>query len=109
MEIQRHGCCFDACVLCLRLLVASVTGFPAGGRVWVFPTLDLVVARPVVVPGSSSGVLGPSVDLQVPILPGVWETSRSSSFEVMDPVFFLPLLVAPSLEAPQQGPARFCG
>ena len=30
-------------------------------------------------------------------------------FEVMDPVFFLPLLVAPSLEAPQHGPARFCG
>ena len=29
--------------------------------------------------------------------------------EVMDPVFFLPLLVAPSLEAPQRGPARFCG
>ena len=30
-------------------------------------------------------------------------------FEVMDPVFFLPLLVAPSLEAPQRGPACFCG
>ena len=30
-------------------------------------------------------------------------------FEVMDPVFFRPLLVAPSLEAPQRGPARFCG
>ena len=30
-------------------------------------------------------------------------------FEVMDPVFFLPLLVAPSLEAPQRGPARFGG
>ena len=27
----------------------------------------------------------------------------------MAPVFFLPLLVAPSLEAPQRGPARFCG
>ena len=33
----------------------------------------------------------------------------TSSFEVMDPVFFLPLLVTPSLEAPQRGPARFCG
>ena len=30
-------------------------------------------------------------------------------FEVMALVFFLPLLVAPSLEAPQRGPARFCG
>ena len=30
-------------------------------------------------------------------------------FEVMDPVFFRPLLVAPSLEAPQRGSARFCG
>ena len=30
-------------------------------------------------------------------------------FEVMDPVFFRPLLVAPSLEAPQLGSARFCG
>ena len=29
--------------------------------------------------------------------------------EVMDPVFFLPLLVAPSLEAPHRGPASFCG
>ena len=35
---------------------------------------------------------------------------RSSSvFEVMDHVFFRPLLVAPSLEAPQRGSARFCG
>ena len=32
-----------------------------------------------------------------------------SFFEVMAPFFFLPLLVAPSLEAPQRGPARFCG
>ena len=30
-------------------------------------------------------------------------------FEVMDQVFFRPLLVAPSLEAPQRGSARFCG
>ena len=58
---------------------------------------------------SSSGVLGPSVGLQFPLLSGDWKTSRSSSFEVMDPVFFLPLLVAPSLEASQRGPAHFCG
>ena len=31
------------------------------------------------------------------------------SFEVVDGVFFLPLLVAPSLEAPQRGPAHFGG
>ena len=37
MEIQPHGCCFDDCVLRLRLLVASVAGSPAGGRVGVFP------------------------------------------------------------------------
>ena len=61
------------------------------------------------VPSSSSGVLGLSVGLQFPLLSGDWKTSRSSSFEVMDLVFFLPLLVAPSLEAPQRGPARFCG
>ena len=30
-------------------------------------------------------------------------------FEVMDQVFFRPLLVAPSLEAPQRGCTRFCG
>ena len=44
MEIQPHGCCFDACFLRLRLLVASVAGSPAGGRVGAFfLTLDLVV------------------------------------------------------------------
>ena len=77
--------------LCLRLLVAPVAGSPAGGRVRVFLTFVWsFVARPLVVPGSSSGVLGPSVGLQFPVLPGVWETYRSSSYEVMDPVFLLP-------------------
>ena len=37
MEIQPLGCCFDGCVLRLRLLVASVPGSPAGGRVGAFP------------------------------------------------------------------------
>ena len=36
-------------------------------------------------------------------------TGLPQFFEVMDPVFFRPLLVAPSLEAPQRGSARFCG
>ena len=96
--------------LCLCLLVASVAGSPAGGRVGVFLTLDLVVRC-----SSTSGAgiefwcPGTSMGLQFPVLLGVWETYRSSSFEVMDPVFLLPLLVTPSLEAPQRGPARFCG
>ena len=37
MEIQPLGCCFDGCVLRLRLLVASVAGSPAGGRDGAFP------------------------------------------------------------------------
>ena len=37
MEIQPLGCCFDGCVLRLRLLVASVPGLPAGGRDGAFP------------------------------------------------------------------------
>ena len=41
MEIQPHGCCFDDCVLRLRLLVAYVAGSTVAlGR---FLTLDLVV------------------------------------------------------------------
>ena len=43
MEIQPLGCCFDGCVLRLRLLVASVAGSPAGGRDEAFLMLDLVV------------------------------------------------------------------
>ena len=78
MEIQPLRCCFDACVLRLRLVVASVAGSAvAMGRscrsIWSF------VARPLVVPRSSSGVLGPSVGLQFPLLSGSWKTSRSSS------------------------------
>ena len=37
------------------------------------------VARPLVLPRSSSGVLGPSVGLQFSLLSGNWKTSRSSS------------------------------
>ena len=36
MGIQPHGCCFEDWVLLLRLLVASVAGLPAGGRVGAF-------------------------------------------------------------------------
>ena len=37
------------------------------------------VARPLVVPSSSSGVLGPSIGPQFSLLSGNWKTSRSSS------------------------------
>ena len=96
--------------LCLRLLVASVAGSPAGGRVGVFLTLDLVVGW-----SSTSGAgiefwcPGTLCGSPVPCTPWRLGNLRSSSFEVMDPVFLLPLLVSPSLEAPQRGPARFCG
>ena len=43
MEIQPLGCCFVGWVLCLRLLVASVPGSPAGGRDGECLPLDHVV------------------------------------------------------------------
>ena len=43
MDIQPLGCCFDRFVLRLRLLVASVSGSPAGGRDGACLTLDQVV------------------------------------------------------------------
>ena len=36
MGIHPHGCCFEDLVLLLRLLVASLAGSPAGGRVGAF-------------------------------------------------------------------------
>ena len=97
--------------LASRLLVASMAGSLAGGRDGAFLTLYLVVRC-----SSTSGAeiefwfLGPSVGLHFPLLSGGWKPlGLPRIFEVMDPVFFLPLLVAPSLEAPQRVPARFCG
>ena len=49
----------------------------AMGRSW--RSIWSFVARPLVVPRSSSGVLGPSVGLQFPLLSGGWKTSLSSS------------------------------
>ena len=44
MEIQPLGCCFEGCVLRLRLLVASVRGSAGRRSRWGrFLTLDLVV------------------------------------------------------------------
>ena len=68
MEIQPLGCCFDGFGLCLRLLVASVPG-----------SIRSFIARPLVVPSSSSGVLGSSVGPQFALFSGNWKTSRSSS------------------------------
>ena len=43
MENQPLWCCFEGFVLRLRLLVASVPGSPAGGRVGAFLLLDQFV------------------------------------------------------------------
>ena len=98
-------------VLRLHLLVTSVPGSPAGGRDGACLALDQVVR------GSSAS--GAEFEFWHP---GAlcWFPARSSlrqlktsfflgSFEVVDGIFFLPLLVAPPLEAPQRGPGRFGG
>ena len=111
MEIQPLGCCFDGFVLRLCLLVASVPGSPAGGRDGVYLTLDQVV-RGLSASGAVFEFWRPGALCWFPVRSTLRQlkTSRSSSaFEVGDGVFFLPLLVSPSLEAPQRGPARFGG
>ena len=110
MEIQPLGCCFNGCLLRLRLLVASVPSSPANGRDGEFPPLELVVRC-----SSTSGaeiVLASWNPLLVSsslYSPATGKPLCLQLFEVMDLVFFLPLLGAPSLEAPQRGPACFCG
>ena len=104
-------------VLLRRLCLVSMPpcrfrGWFAGRRSrWaVFLTLDLVIRCSSTsgaefefwCPGTLCGSPVPSTLRRLEIL------SIFLEFEVMDPVFFLPLLVAPSLEAPQRGPARFC-
>ena len=71
--------------------------------------MGVSVARPVVV---STGEKCHRWRLPSPVLSSRWPGSTTGLpwfFEVMDQVFFRPLLVAPSLEAPQHGSARFCG
>ena len=112
MEIQPLWCCFDGFVLRLRLLVASVPGSPAGGRDGACLTLDQVVRC-----SSASGAEfefwrpGALCWSPVPSTLQQLKTSRSSSdlSRLLIGVFFLPLLAAPSLEAPRHGQARFCG
>ena len=112
MEIQRLGCCFDGFVLRLRLLVASVPGSLAGGRDGTCLTLDQVV-RCSSASGAEFEFWRPGTLCWSPVRSTLGQLEKLSVFlgscEVMAPVFFLTLLVAPSLEAPQRGPARFCG
>ena len=98
MEIQPLGCCFDGFVL----------------RAW-FAGRWLQWGVPDARSGCSS-TSGAEFEFW---RPGTlcWSPVRSTLrqlenllvflgfFQVMAPVFFLPLLVAPSLEAPQRGPA----
>ena len=110
MENQPLWCCFEGFVLRLRLLIASMPGSPAGGRDGACLPLDHVVCC-----SSASGavvrVLWSSVGPRFVWLSGNWNPFvlprlvRGGCWVV----FFLPLLVAPSLEAPQHVPARFCG
>ena len=90
---------------------ASVAGSPAGGRDGAFLTLDLVVRC-----SSTSGAEIVLASWDPLLVSGSLYSPAAGKplglpriFEVMDPVFFIPLLVAPSLEAPQRVPARFCG
>ena len=112
VENQPLGCCFGGFVLHLRLLVASVPGSPAAGRDGACLALDQVV-RCLSASGAEFRVLASWGPLLVPGSLYSPATENLSfflrSFEVVDVAFFLPLLVAPSLEAPQRGPARFCG
>ena len=112
MEIQPLGCCFDGFVLRLHLLVASVPGSPAGGRDGACLTLDQVV-RCSSTSGGEFEFWRPGTFCWSPVRSTLRQLENLSVFlvffEVMAPVFFLQLLVAPSLEAPQRGPARFCG
>ena len=111
MEIQPLGCCFDGFVLRLRLLVASVPGSPAGGRDGACLTLDQVV-RCSSTSGAEFEFWRPGTLCWSPVSSTLRQLENLSVFlgffEVMAPVVFLPLLVAPSLDAPQRGPVCFC-
>ena len=76
-----------------------------------FVTLDLVV-RCSSTSGAGIEFWCPGTLCWSPVPSTLRQLGNLSVFlgcDVMDPVFFLPLLVTPSLEAPQHGPARFCG
>ena len=88
-------------------------GSPAGGRDGACLLLDHVVRC-----SSASGAVVRVLTSWGPLLvPGSFNSPATEilsffldSFEVVvEWFFFLPLLVAPSLEAPQRVPGRFCG
>ena len=107
MENQPLWCCFDGFVWRLRLLVASVPGSPADGRDGACLPLDLVVHCSSACGASSSSVAlwWSPVHSTLPQLKSSRSSSDLSRWLMRD--FFLPLLVAPSLEAPQRVPVRF--
>ena len=93
MEIQTLACCFDGCVLRLRLLVASVPGSPAGGRDGACLPLDHVVRC-----SSSSGAMVRFLASWGPLLvPGSFDSPATGilsffldSFEVVFEWFLPP-------------------
>ena len=100
MEIQPLGCC----------VAASVPSSPASGHDGTCLTLNQVV-HCLSASGAEFEFWHPGTLCWSPVRSTLRQLENLSvvlgSFEVMAPVFFLPLLVAPSLEAPQRGPAHF--
>ena len=94
--------------LVILLLCLAYLGFSSVR--WIPALAGGVVARPAVGPtdGRRSVTGGGFLHLCFLLVVRRSTTGLPRFFKVMDPVFFCPLLVAPSLEAPQLGPARFC-
>ena len=110
MENQPLWCCFEGFVLRLRLLVASVPGSPAGGCDGrACRSIRSFVVRPLVVPRFEFWRPGVLCGSPVRFTLRQLKSSRSSSTRSRWLLcgLLLPLLVAPSLEAPQRVPARY--
>ena len=107
--VQRLRYLLELVILLLPAAVPGVLGFSCVR--WIPALAGVVVARPALGPtdGRRSVTGGGLLHLCFLLVVGRSTTGLPRFFEVMDPVFFRPLLVAPSLEAPQRGPARFCG
>ena len=102
--VLRLRCLLELVVLLLCLACLGLCSVR-----WISALVGVSVARPVV---GSTGEKCHRWRFPSPVpssrRPGS-STGLPRFFEVMDQVFFRPLLVAPSLEAPQRGCARFCG
>ena len=107
--VLRLGYLLELVILLLPAAVPGMLGF--NGVRWIPALAGVVFARPVVGPtdGRRSVTGGGLLHLCFLLVVGRSTTGLPWFFEVMDPVFFCPLLVSPSLEAPQRGPARLCG